>query len=99
MCEPPQARPVEPATAIPPVGVAGVVAWVVEFVPSDQVDLLTLDKAYYLEPDSSSPKAYVLLRKTLEQTDRVKAEAVPVAAGWPENLETWQRYYREHPRP
>jgi DNA end-binding protein Ku len=26
--------------------------------------------AYYLEPDSSSPKAYVLLRQTLEQTDR-----------------------------
>lgn len=43
---------------------------VVEFVPSEQVDLLTLDKAYYLEPDSTSPKAYVLLRKTLEQTDR-----------------------------
>ncbi|MEV8368821.1 Ku protein [Microbacterium sp. NPDC064584] len=43
---------------------------VVEFVPSDQVDLLTLDRAYYLEPDSASPKAYVLLRKTLEQTDR-----------------------------
>jgi len=43
---------------------------VVEFVPSDQVDVLTLDKAYYLEPDSTSPKAYVLLRKTLEQTDR-----------------------------
>ncbi|WP_336646917.1 non-homologous end joining protein Ku [Microbacterium sp. USHLN186] len=43
---------------------------VVEFVPSEQVDLLTLDKAYYLEPDSKSPKAYVLLRKTLEQTDR-----------------------------
>ena len=36
---------------------------VVEFVPSDQVDLLTLDKAYYLEPDSASPKAYVLLRR------------------------------------
>lgn len=43
---------------------------VVEFVPSDQIDLLTLDKAYYLEPDSASPKAYVLLRQTLEQTDR-----------------------------
>jgi len=43
---------------------------VVEFVPSEQVDLLLLDKAYYLEPDSASPKAYVLLRKTLEQTDR-----------------------------
>jgi DNA end-binding protein Ku len=43
---------------------------VVEFVPTEQIDLLTLDKAYYLEPDSASPKAYVLLRKTLEQTDR-----------------------------
>jgi DNA end-binding protein Ku len=43
---------------------------VVEFVPSEQVDLLTLDRADYLEPDSASPKAYVLLRKTLEQTDR-----------------------------
>ncbi|MDR2998132.1 MAG: Ku protein [Microbacterium sp.] len=43
---------------------------VVEFVPTDQVDLLTLDKAYYLEPDSKSPKAYVLLRRTLEETDR-----------------------------
>ncbi|MGW9588477.1 non-homologous end joining protein Ku [Microbacterium sp. NPDC055455] len=43
---------------------------VVEFVPSAQIDLLTLDRAYYLEPDSASPKAYVLLRKTLEQTDR-----------------------------
>ena len=43
---------------------------VVEFVPSDQIDLLTLDRPYYLEPDSKSPKACVLLRKTLEQTDR-----------------------------
>ncbi|MFE6736808.1 Ku protein [Microbacterium sp. NPDC057650] len=43
---------------------------VVEFVPTEQVDLLTLDKAYYLEPDSKSPKAYVLLRRTLEETDR-----------------------------
>ena len=43
---------------------------VVEFVPTDQIDLLTLDKAYYLEPDSKSPKAYVLLRQTLEQTER-----------------------------
>jgi DNA end-binding protein Ku len=43
---------------------------VVEFVPSEQVDPLTFDRAYYLEPDSASPKAYVLLRKTLEQTDR-----------------------------
>lgn len=43
---------------------------VVEFVPTEQIDPLLFDKAYYLEPDSASPKAYVLLRRTLEQTDR-----------------------------
>lgn len=43
---------------------------VVEFVPTEQIDPLTLDRSYYLEPDSASPKAYVLLRKTLEQTER-----------------------------
>ncbi|MFD4957099.1 Ku protein [Microbacterium sp. NPDC058389] len=43
---------------------------VVEFVPSEQIDPLMLDRSYYLEPDSMSPKAYVLLRRTLEQTDR-----------------------------
>ncbi|QAY71522.1 Ku protein [Xylanimonas protaetiae] len=43
---------------------------VVEFVPSDQIDPIMLDRTYYLEPDSRSTKAYVLLRRTLEETDR-----------------------------
>jgi DNA end-binding protein Ku len=43
---------------------------VVEFVPSDQIDPIMFDRSYYLEPDSKSTKAYVLLRKTLEDTDR-----------------------------
>ncbi|POH61505.1 Ku protein [Cryobacterium zongtaii] len=43
---------------------------VVEFVPSDQLDPIMFDRSYFLEPDGSSPKAYVLLRRTLEQTDR-----------------------------
>lgn len=43
---------------------------VLEFVPSDQVDPVTFDRPYYLEPDSASPKAYVLLRETLKRTDR-----------------------------
>ncbi len=43
---------------------------VVEFVPSDQIDPIMLDRTYYLEPDSKSTKAYVLLRETLEATDR-----------------------------
>jgi DNA end-binding protein Ku len=43
---------------------------VVEFVPSDQIDPIMFDRSYYLEPDSKSTKAYVLLRRTLEETDR-----------------------------
>lgn len=43
---------------------------VVEFVPSEQIDPIVFEKAYYLEPDSKSVKAYALLRRTLEETDR-----------------------------
>ena len=43
---------------------------VVEFVPSDQLDPIMFDRSYFLEPDSASTKAYVLLRQTLEKTDR-----------------------------
>jgi DNA end-binding protein Ku len=43
---------------------------VLEFVPSDQLDPLMFDRSYFLEPDSASPKAYVLLRRTLEETER-----------------------------
>jgi DNA end-binding protein Ku len=43
---------------------------VVEFVPSDQIDPVMLDRSYFLEPDSSSPKSYALLRRTLQETDR-----------------------------
>ena len=44
---------------------------VVQFVPAEQLDAMMFEKSYYLEPDSKSPKAYVLLRRALEDTDRV----------------------------
>ena len=43
---------------------------VVEFVPTEQVDPIRFDKSYYLEPDSASNTAYVLLREALESTER-----------------------------
>ncbi|PRI10008.1 Ku protein [Leucobacter massiliensis] len=43
---------------------------VVEFVPSDQIDPMLFERSYYLEPSGKTTKAYVLLRRTLEQTDR-----------------------------
>ncbi|MGB3301285.1 Ku protein [Gordonia sp. (in: high G+C Gram-positive bacteria)] len=44
---------------------------ILEFVPIDQIDPIYFDKPYYLEPASKSPKAYVLLAKALERTERL----------------------------
>ncbi|UOR00410.1 Ku protein [Leucobacter allii] len=43
---------------------------VVEFVPSAQIDPMLFERSYYLEPSGRSPKAYALLRRTLERTER-----------------------------
>ena len=44
---------------------------VVEFVPASDIDPLMYNSSYYLEPDGKSSKSYVLLAKTLAETDRV----------------------------
>ncbi|CAN5777496.1 Ku protein [soil metagenome] len=44
---------------------------VLEFVPANQIDPIMYDKSYFLEPDSKSSKSYVLLAKTLMDTDRL----------------------------
>ncbi|NLP39025.1 MAG: Ku protein, partial [Corynebacterium pollutisoli] len=43
---------------------------VVQFVPSEQVDPIMLERSYFLEPEGKTPKSYLLLRQTLEATDR-----------------------------
>lgn len=43
---------------------------VVQFVPDEQIDPMTFEKSYYLEPAAKSAKAYILLRRTLEETAR-----------------------------
>ncbi|SOJ56913.1 Non-homologous end joining protein Ku [Mycobacterium simulans] len=44
---------------------------VLEFVPASDVDPMMFDRSYFLEPDSKSSKSYVLLAKTLGETDRM----------------------------
>lgn len=44
---------------------------VLEFVPAEEVDPMLFDRSYFLEPDSKSSKSYVLLAKTLAETDRM----------------------------
>ncbi|KKB97976.1 non-homologous end joining protein Ku [Mycolicibacter arupensis] len=44
---------------------------VLEFVPAGDLDPLLFDRSYFLEPATKSIKSYVLLAKTLADTDRV----------------------------
>jgi DNA end-binding protein Ku len=44
---------------------------VLEFVPLEQVDPIYFSKSYYLEPDGTGAKPYVLLREALEGSGRV----------------------------
>lgn len=44
---------------------------VLEFVPAAEVDPMLFDRSYFLEPDSKSSKSYVLLAKTLAETERM----------------------------
>jgi len=43
---------------------------VLQFVPNDQIDPIMLERSYFLEPTSKTPKAYLLLRQTLEKADK-----------------------------
>ncbi|GAB3749512.1 non-homologous end joining protein Ku [Microlunatus parietis] len=41
-----------------------------QFVPSDQLDPITFDRSYFLEPDKAAVKPYKLLRDALAESDR-----------------------------
>lgn len=44
---------------------------VLQFTPAEQVDPILFAKSYYLEPDDTSVRPYVLLRDAMEQSGRV----------------------------
>ena len=49
-----------------------------KFVPTEQIDPMLLDKSYYLEPDKSATKPYVLLREALESEGRMAVVTVSI---------------------
>ncbi|GAA6524837.1 Ku protein [Intrasporangium sp. DVR] len=49
-----------------------------KFVPADQIDPLVFDRSYYLEPDKTGLKPYVLLRDALEKADRMALVTVSI---------------------
>lgn len=51
---------------------------VLEFVPADEVDPIYFQKTYYLEPDKTAGRPYVLLRQALEDTDRLAVVRITI---------------------
>ena len=49
-----------------------------KFVPADQIDPLFYDRSYYLEPEKTGIKPYVLLRDALEKADRMALVTVSI---------------------
>lgn len=49
-----------------------------KFVPTEQIDPMLLDKSYYLEPDKTATKPYVLLREALESEGRMAIVTVSI---------------------
>ena len=49
-----------------------------KFVPADQIDPLLFDRSYYLEPEKTGIKPYVLLRDALEKADRMALVTVSI---------------------
>ncbi|GAW50178.1 MULTISPECIES: Ku protein [unclassified Nocardioides] len=47
-----------------------------KFVPSDQIDPMLFEKAYYLEPEKAGAKPYGLLRQALVDSDRMAVVTV-----------------------
>lgn len=51
---------------------------VLQFVPLEQVDPIYFSKSYYMEPDGTAAKPYVLLRDALEQSGMVAIVKVAI---------------------
>jgi DNA end-binding protein Ku len=51
---------------------------VLQFVPADQIDPIYFNKSYYLEPEKSAVKPYVLLREALEESETVGVVKVAI---------------------
>src|SRR5689334_20598091 len=51
---------------------------VLQFVPIDQIDPIYFAKSYYLEPEKTAVKPYVLLRDALDESDMVALTKVAI---------------------
>lgn len=51
---------------------------IIDFVKLDEIDPIYFEKTYYLSPDATGAKAYVLLRKTLEESGKIGVAKITI---------------------
>jgi DNA end-binding protein Ku len=51
---------------------------VLQFVPAEQIDPIYYNRSYYLEPEKTAVKPYVLLREALEESEMVAVTKVAI---------------------
>src|SRR5690606_32739010 len=80
---------------------------IVEFVPLESVDLLQVEKSYYLGPDKGGDKAYRLLVDSMKRTNKVAVgrwaargkEQLVVLRPYRDGLLLHQMFYANEVRP
>lgn len=53
---------------------------IIDFVKLEEIDPIYFEKTYYLSPDTTGAKAYVLLRKTLEESGKIGIAKITIRA-------------------
>ena len=53
---------------------------IIDFVKLEEIDPIYFEKTYYLSPDTTGAKAYVLLRKTLEESGKIGVAKITIRA-------------------
>lgn len=51
---------------------------IVDFVKLEEIDPIYFEKTYYLSPDGTGAKAYALLRKTLEESNKIGVAKITI---------------------
>lgn len=51
---------------------------IIDFVKPEEIDPIYFEKTYYLSPDNTGGKAYVLLRKTLEESGKIGVAKITI---------------------
>lgn len=53
---------------------------IIDFVKLEEIDPIYFEKTYFLSPDNTGVKAYVLLRKTLEESGKIGVAKITIRA-------------------